>query len=193
MDKTRSLIKAQIKLMKELGRNIDILREEILSELNINDLNKKEIESIGFFITSKPRSDMTDVLDNIMDRLDKANALYNIPDGEKVNLPSLKVQYMGQIIEATCPVGDGKLVATLSAIGTCDNSVQSWASYYAPNGASIDLALAEVKKGELAECSGLPEDNQDIDLYIWRNPFMDDYTDKIQISHKDIVEASKIL
>ena len=193
MDKTRNLIKAQIKLMKELSRNIDILREEILSELNINDLNRKEIESIGFFITSKFRPDMTNVLDNIMDRLDKANALYNIPDGEEVSLPSLKVQYMGQIIEATCPVGDGKLAATLSAIGTCDNSVQSWASYYAPNGASIDLALAEMKKGELAECSGFPEGNQDIDLYIWRNPFTDDYTDKIQISHKDIVEASEML
>ena len=192
MDKTRNLIKAQIKLMKELSRSIDILREEILSELNINDLNRKEIESIGFFITSKSRPDMTNVLDNIMDRLDKANALYNIPDGEEVNLPSLKVQYMGQIIEATCPVGDGKLAATLSAIGTCDNSVQSWASYYAPNGASVDLALAEVKKGELTECSGLSEDNQDIDLYIWRNPFTDDYTDKIQISHKDIVEASEM-
>ena len=192
MDKTRNLIKAQIKLMKELSRSIDILREEILSELNINDLNRKEIESIGFFITSKSRPDMTNVLDNIMDRLDKANALYNIPDGEEVNLPSLKVQYMGQIIEATCPVGDGKLAATLSAIGTCDNSVQSWASYYAPNGASIDLALAEVKKGELAECSGLSEDNQDIDLYIWRNPFTDDYTDKIQISHSDIIEASEM-
>ena len=192
MEKTRNLIKAQIKLMKELGRNIDVLREDIMSELKINDFNRKEIESMGFFLRSEPLPNVTDIVDNMMDRLDKAGALHNIPDGEEVNLPSLKVQYMGQITELTCPVGDGKLAATLSAIGTCDNSVQSWASYYAPNGAPIDLALAEVKKGELAECSGLPEDNQDIDLYIWRNPFTDDYTDKIQISHKDIVEASEM-
>lgn len=58
---------------------------------------------------------------------------------------------------------------------------------YIPNGedAPIDLCFAEVKGDELAG----KQNNQDIDVYLYEDPYTEDYTRKVTICKKDIDEA----
>jgi hypothetical protein len=59
------------------------------------------------------------------------------------------------------------------------------------NSAVFDLALAEVKKGELAENSGLdPENNKDIDLYVFGDQTTEDYSEKISLSYDKFKEIT---
>ena len=44
-----------------------------------------------------------------------------------------------------------------------------------------DLAMAEIKRGELAEIDGLKPDNKEISLYTYSDPSSEDYTNKNQI------------
>ena len=58
---------------------------------------------------------------------------------------------------------------------------------YEKDGDLIDLALAEVKSGELAEVANLKPDNKDIDLYVFSDPETEDYTDRYRIPYDKIL------
>lgn len=63
--------------------------------------------------------------------------------------------------------------------------------YRGKDGYGIDLALAEVKRGEIASAVGLKKDNDDIDVYLWADPSTDNFTLNCHISHDDIIKAIK--
>ena len=104
------------------------------------------------------------------------------PEGEGIT-PTLYVHEKntigGGIVRSVC--GE-KLLAFVadSDYGT----YQAGVCYEKPDGCIIDLAMAEVKQGELAENEGLPADgtNKRVDLYVWGNPATEDYTERLELS-----------
>lgn len=81
----------------------------------------------------------------------------------------------------------GRMTAYIST--SDDNTIQTGCIYYDADNFPMDLCMAEVKKGDLAEVKGLPRDNKDIDLYLWTNPYSEDYTEVRTVSYKDMVKA----
>ncbi len=53
-------------------------------------------------------------------------------------------------------------------------------------GIAFPLTAIEIKKGDIAEAYNLPEDNNNIDVRIWGNPYEEDYTHAITINGDDI-------
>lgn len=66
---------------------------------------------------------------------------------------------------------------------------QTGAVYYNEEQSPIDICMAEIKKGELARVNHKEDDNRDIDIYVWDDPFTEDYTYKKTIPFQDIHEA----
>ena len=120
--------------------------------------------------------------------IDKALSLldgFNIEDGEPVAECKIKISQCLPYIDLEISLDDdAKLVAYTGT--SDDNTRQAGIMYYTPDKSPLDLALAEVKKGELAKIHGYDPDNKDIDLMIWTNPASEDYTEKVRIEHDQI-------
>lgn len=103
------------------------------------------------------------------------------------SLPEVKLTDV--LVEVAVPVDGGKLL-----IGTSksdDNTEQVYISYeVAETDSIIDLVLAEVKSGEIAELDNKPSDNKDIDLYLYEDAYSEDWTYKATLTHEDIVKAT---
>lgn len=71
--------------------------------------------------------------------------------------------------------------------GTCDNGVQCGVGFDVDNTGYIDadLFLAETRNGH-------KDNNKDIDLYIYADPYTEDYTDYRSIAFSDLKEALEI-
>lgn len=86
--------------------------------------------------------------------------------------------------EIKLKVNGGTLVAWVQE---CGKETSQAGICYIPDDdtCEIDLCCAEVKGDGLA---GKP-DNKDIDVYLWGDPYTEDYTEKVSIANKDIMEA----
>lgn len=101
-------------------------------------------------------------------------------------LPDIKETCDGFEISKSLPDG-GKLVAYT---GESDyDTPQAGIMYYDKEGNPLGLALAEVRRGELAVIDGKDPDNEDIDLIVWGDIYSDDYTEKITFTKDKIEDA----
>lgn len=90
--------------------------------------------------------------------------------------------------ETSIPLqGGGRLVAYTSESDY--DTRQAGIMFYDTEGNPLDLALAEVKRGELAEVSGKDPDNEDIDLMVWGDAYSESYTEEITLPKSDIDDA----
>ena len=76
---------------------------------------------------------------------------------------------------------------TLKAYVNDDGCAKQAGVCYIPDGdtVEIDICLAEVKGPELAKTP----DNKDIDVYLYADPYSEDWTSSVKIKHEEIMDA----
>lgn len=116
-----------------------------------------------------------------------------LPDGEERTPTQISINpKMPEDIEVSITDHDG---GTLTAYtSTCDyGTSQAGIVHYDKERFSTDIAMAEIVRGDLAKVKGRPEDNLDIDVMVYGNPEIEDYTKKYLISKEDIDRKNKEL
>lgn len=169
---TKNELKAKLSLLEDIKRLEAELKEEILSSIEKSHgsalhANLENADECYFMLRN-------------MGYLDK------MEDGEVVAIPYIRQDNSFLEIGVTYPDGD-KLASHLSRLDT--NSFQVGSLYYDKDDYPVDLALAEIRKGELAKQENRPVNNKDIDIYVWSDPFDEDYTRNFLIKNSDIIQA----
>lgn len=126
-------------------------------------------------------------IDTVMEKM--KDFMVHMEEGEEILTPTISVNTSNiASVEVSLPLDDGGRMTAYTSISD-DNTVQTGCIYYDTEGFPMDLCMAEVKKGDLAEIKGLPRDNRDIDIYLWANPYSDDYTEVHTVLYEDVVNA----
>jgi hypothetical protein len=181
---TESALRTRIKMAANFAAITKKLCDEICNA--ITDVPDDSIYDILDKIQSGEMSDVDEIIaaldgdDNYLsDGLDKAD---KEADAYEQNIPEINVT-AGNMIDIKVPVNGGYLVA---GNGKSDYGTEQIYLTYECNGYVIDLALAEVKAGELAKIENKPADNKDIDVYTYEDAHSEDWTRKFVLEYKDI-------
>lgn len=176
----KNAIRARIDLIKSLLRCADTIMDELNTGIEKSDDAMYDITCYTNLIAKESTEE-------ILDELIAAGYIdANEDDGEKLYPPSIETNNLWITVTQTVPGGQ-------LCVGTCTsdyNTPQAYIDYIASDSKSdvlseINLALAEIKRGELAEKS----DNQDINLYVWSDPYQEDMTHNWIIKKSDIDTA----
>ena len=167
---TKNEVKEAMITIKSLRDAIDTIEKSITDE-------KPELGAV----LTKARMSSIEKAEKLLDD-------FNLEEGEPVIACELKIKPSLPYMELEMPLAEnGKLVAYTGI--SDDDTRQVGIMHYTNDGSPIDLALAEVKKGSLAEVHGYDANNEDIDLMIWADPYTEDYTERIRIKQEDIRHA----
>lgn len=125
--------------------------------------------------------------DDISSKFENLNCLKEqlIEDGKPVATQYVNIE--NNTIEVGVKYPDGEKLENYLLEN--DETFQAGSVYYPADNGIIDLISAEIKKGEFAKIFDLPQNNKDINLYVWSNPNSEDFTHKFSISHADIMQA----
>lgn len=183
MSYTKNEIRAMLEQYLNLSAQSNALLGMIESALlQSNPLNKYSVKAI----LSNLRRGLSSDPDEIIDFLSSRGAFLKMEDGDEVKNPSLELSFGGKCVLVKQSVDGGMLCASIMP-SECATS-QAGIHYTSPDGILTDFALSEVKRGELAESSGYPADNKNVDLYIWGDPYNEDYTEKLSFSYESLVK-----
>lgn len=111
-----------------------------------------------------------------MEALEKIGFMENREEGECAVRPFIKTAQGGFLNAYVCSSDCQTAQACTAYAGALDDP-------------GIELTLAEVKAGELAISDGKPEDNRDVDLYIYGDPHDEDFTERLTLRAEDIDEV----
>lgn len=182
--KNKTMTKNAIKAKLQLAVNLASLTNKVCDDL----CNSLTPDDYLCDLTDNIRCNERTDVNEIMAELETANYFADadiIEDGPEVPVPELNIEN-GTNLSIKTPVNGGYLIAET---GESDFGTKQACLLYEYNDYQIDLAFAEVRAGELAEIANLSADNKDVDLYIYENPYSEDYTSKKTISHTDIQKA----
>lgn len=191
--KTKKMVYAKMRMLQEISQQLKYLEEDILQQIHTD--SNAVFGNVTKELQALVAGDRT--LDEAFRNMDSCFAFDNMEEGEDVILPSIKIRHGGDMIDVSLATKYGDSVD--ATICYADNyeagSVQASIGYTINKGKTnelpIDLALAEVKRGELAKVNELPRDNKDIDIYLWTDPYTNEYTNMYRIKHTDVLEALK--
>lgn len=175
------------------------IKAKLQLAVNFAGLTKKACNDLCNSLTPIPDGYLYDLMDNIqsgertdvneiMAELEAENYFAYadiIEDGPELSVPEINIGNETDFC-VKVPVNGGYLIAEAN---DTDFGTKQACLLYECNGYQIDLAFAEVKEGKLAEAVDLPADNKNIDLYIYADPYSEDYTVKETISYTDIQDA----
>ena len=151
---------------------------------NSDDLDRFEYILKQFRTGDLTRQALLEELDPYISKLE---------NGKQVDAPTIIVDLLD-----SDSVADIQVTASLKDGGELETSVtdidgsgtrQVFINYKDEEKNLIDLCGVEIKKGELAKSNGLPENNKDIDIYTYADPYSEDYTSKETIKYEDIQNA----
>lgn len=174
------------------------LRAKIQMAVNLAALTQSICNDICDALTASPDDDIYEITNNIQscERTDVDEVMSQLEsdgyfadahiteDGPVIAVPEITLG-SPQTISIKVPVGNNSSLIA----GTCvaDYNTPQVFIDYEFNDCDINVALAEIKKDELAKAHNLPADNKDIDVLVWSDPHTEDYTHKCRISFDDIV------
>lgn len=179
MKETKNDVKAKVALMVSLATATKKMYNDIL------DSFKKNMDDGLFDLLNMVQDNEITSVDEIMVELESYTS--EMEDGEPMDLPYIKVDHIGSI-EAGVTYPDGSRLAGY----LCESDFGSWQAggiLYTKEGSPVDLCMAEIKKGDLAEVVGLNPDNKDVDLYVWADAYKEDYTNTYKVLNDNILEA----
>ena len=176
---TKNYIEAQLRLIHNLAEQAVKVSHDLFDELTtettdqdamidqLNRLNGGEIEGIDEFVRE------------FMDEFVPGST----PDGGLIHRAEVCVEGP-ESIELRVSTGKGEV---LPYVYPADYGTVCCGVSYCEKDSNteIDLCLVEVKKGPLAE---IP-DNEDVDIYVYGDPYSEEFTDKKVLKHEDIVKA----
>lgn len=191
--KTKKMVYAKMQLLQEVSRQLKDLEEWILQGIHrdgsaVLGNAMKELRALEAG---------TRTLDEAFQNLESWSVFGDMEEGADVSLPSVEIRYGGEILVVRLATKDGNVIdATVChADNPEEGTVQANISYTENKGKAnellIDLATVEIKKGKLAKSNKLPENNKDIDIYLWTDPFTEEFTNRFRMKHSDILEALK--
>lgn len=102
----------------------------------------------------------------------------------QIDIPTIDININTFEISIRVPINNED--AFIASASNADYDTKQISLGYLCGDDFFDLALAEIKKGELARAHKLPIHNRDIDMYIYGNPYDEDYTEHKYIKYADI-------
>lgn len=127
-------------------------------------------------------------IDNIMSKIEDYLQDAKLMEGQPVAVPYVSCGDYIYSMEAGVQYPNGERLAAYVSESDLE-TFQAGSIFYATDNSPIDLTMAEIKKGELAKVHKLPEDNKDIDVYVWSDVNTEDYTKRFSLNHADILQA----
>jgi len=181
-------LEEQVLLLCNLASQAKNLADHICRELA-----PEGDEELYNFITQVQCAELTDeseIKTTLFSICDKIDGIAFDDPGEEVFYPRIKIDDGGWNAEITQKVPGGELAAAVYPGDYGTKQIGLMYNICLDSGITpIDLALAEVKRGEIAEADGKPKDNRDIDLYCYSDPYSEDFTSKNTILYRDIEDA----
>ncbi len=179
---TKASVKAKVEMLINLVEVVTELGDSLYND--VRSLTGSDDLDYVFQI-------LQDIEEQRLENPDEIVELLSLPqdteEGEKIDITTISlVGKRWYKLEQKVP--GGSLVAD---IWTADYNTQAASLCYQPEESrgEISLAVAEVKQGELAELDGKSADNKDIDLYVYGDTRSEDWTDKVVLSHDEIVAS----
>lgn len=184
MEITKKALLERLRLLSNLSHEAENLKKGILK-----DLPKKSMDPLCACVIEGIVNSGGKDLEKQFASLEKNGLLDCLPEGEDISFPAVKITGDGRFIDVDRPVDGGVLTAYsfVSDYGTC----QTGLSYRTDDGIVTDIACAEVKRGELAKVNGYPEDNKDVDVYVWGDLYSEDFSEHFSISHDELESMSE--
>jgi hypothetical protein len=173
MTKNRFLTK--LKLLRNLEEQAHALRDELYSVVTRDGMSAG-----AALVIDSVRNGLTEP-EQAMETEEIVRSLYDLEEGGKEDVPVIDVDKCGYVTLSQ-KVDGGSLIAGICSPDT-DGTMQACVMYRTDEDNEFDLAMAEVKRGELAVADGKTEGNKDIDLYVWSDPTTEEYQDKFTIGY----------
>lgn len=170
----RNKAQALLAVMKNLDDICNTIAKEILTTAQMN------------YDTDLP-------VDKLITNI-RANSYYkNTPseDEDEIIVPELKFDIATMSMTVNVKVNDNDYLTVSNSTADFNTQQMSIGYVHGDSNTMIDIALAEIKKGELAEVHNLASDNKDIDLYVYDDPYNEDFTIHKQIEYSEIESACK--
>lgn len=175
---TKGQMKRMLSMYENLQEEAEKIKSRIIKEIALQQFGTDDEENLS--LAEKEIKEH-----GISEKIEKLN----FPeDNEKVNLPRLVLLKggFGFNPEIRVKSNGGELVA---GVETSEDYEQIWLGCTLRDGEYIDLALAEVKKGELAESMGYNEKDGVVDVYIYSDTDTDDYTSWFSVNPRELYDA----
>lgn len=130
-------------------------------------------------------------LENALKVVDQICEKANIEEGEPVATPFVEINPETASFIETGVVYPNEERLTAYVAESDYGTFQTGALFQNKDGKQLDLCLAEIKKGDLAENYRYSKDNKNIDIYLWSNPFSEEYTTNTTVYYDDIEKTFK--
>lgn len=178
------MTKNKIKALLQIAKNL----EDIAKEIKVDILEATTLDDCDDLI-DELTSDFFEP-EKVMSYMEENNYFENakLADGDEVTVPNVSFNSDLVMFTIDIPVDDNVLQLSNS---TADYNTQQASITYLKGEARdmIDLALVEIKKGELAVAHKLKADNKDIDIYSYGDVYDEDFTRHDRIAYSDIEKA----
>ena len=181
-NETRNSVRAKLQLMVSFAKAIATLKELIVNSF------EDSVDGRLFELLEKIQSYEITNVDNIMAELGTYFKVSNVCEGNPLAVPYLELRSSIYPIETGIQYPNGERLATFIAEGESE-TFQAGSIFYTADETLVDLAMAEIKRGDIAGAYQLPKDNKDIDIYVWSNVNKEDYIHTFHIQHDDILKA----
>lgn len=133
----------------------------------------------------------SDIQKTILSKIKDIEMLLNASSKYTPNKFAQKLTYSQEGFMITQPTVGGSYMLWS---GISDNAIQCGIGFDVDNSGYIDadLFLAETKQTDEDDKNDPQKTNKDIDLYIYADPYTENYTDQRQIPYADLKEALEI-
>lgn len=188
MSETKNNIKAKFLLMINLSDQLKKIGDELY-----NSLTEYEEDDLADLLTDIQNKKITDI-DSIMKFLEDNKYFKDAhitEDGDQIEAAQIEIKSPSNI-SIKIKSDEGALITYLNELDPGTYTYQVGNAYEAEDGNIVDLCLAEIKKGELAEASHLNSDNKDIDIYTYGDIYSEGYTNKETIKYEDLRKALEL-
>ena len=181
---TKKQAKAWAKLMRNLSEEAFEIGEKLCKEITPERYDERYATLYEKLQKAKECYQMFDEF-LVRNKLIEESAL---KEGDECFSTKVKVTGVNTV-ELSQPLKNGSLnvYTGVADYGTPNAGIV----YESKKGTLLDIAYVEQKKGELAKDKKDPENNEDLDVYIFSNPYTEDYTQKFALSGDDIKDALK--
>ena len=174
------MTKNQISAILTVAKNL----ENLAKELKLNVIEAVTIDDCDD-IVDELTSDFFDP-EEVMKYMEDNNYFENakIEDGTPMLVPTVELNTNNLYFTIKTDIGTSKLIMSN---GSADGeSPQMSIGYLDDENNLFDLALVEIKRGDLATIDALPTDNMDIDIYMYGSACTEDYTNHARLKYADI-------
>ena len=155
--KTKKMVYERIRLLKEYSEQLKELQSGILYDIYPYD--NDTLERVTKELQALVAGERT--LEEVIENMDSYSAFDNLEEGEGISLPSISIRYGGDVVGVSLTTKNGDSIDAVICYADNCETVQASLGYTTNKGKAneqlSDLALAEIKKGELAKACKLPE------------------------------------